>query len=557
VGPLGPDTILHAIAATYPLPRLPIGTDDWVMPVLGAAANSLIIARRLTRPKPKYIPLPLGSVTVDLQPTRTDTIHTVIGGTSGLGKSTTVLPLLDLPIGVLVLALDNTRPIANYLRSLPDGIEWSNEPGSPGWGIGLDVLKGAPSIAAEALVAGWTMKSAGDTGKYRDIARDALVRLIEKIDEAGGQRSLFALATLMVADQGDAETNRACRDWARRIKRLSDRLGPCLGSDLDLVTEMRARKKVLLRLNSFLMPEESPFLAGMFLVMARRAAQEAGVPFVLIIEEAGQLQDYTRQIIPLTQAGRDRGVPVVLLTQNMALLPPQVINNVTLWVSFAQESKKELEFAAERVGLDDIEMLKRKAFRRKDGGRGWAYVRSDRLDTRLVKIKQIQPRRGTQIQPLPDLIQPSVQPFMPPMPDADEDLFEDTYDALPEPSEDRPVWVTSHPDRQKIWKRLRRATAPSVLFHPDKGIWYGGPCLEFQNPSKDGRPRIHLMDGNATAYIEVFKWAGGEIPPSFTIDHLCGVPWCCEYEHLEAVTNEENVRRRSARVRALALLEAA
>ena len=510
-----------------------------------------------------YIPLRLGSKVVDLQPTRTDTIHTVIGGTSGLGKSTTVLPLLDLPVGVLVLALDNTRPIANYIRSLPDGIEWSNEPGSHGWGVGLNILGGTPHIAAEALVAGWTLKSAGDTGKYRDIARDALVRILERIDDMGGERSLLALCALMHADQGDGESNRACRDWARKIKRLSARVGPCLGNDLDLVTAMRERKKVLLRLNSFLMPEESPFLAGMFLVMARRAAQEAGVPFVLIIEEAGQLAEYTKQIVPLSQAGRDRGVPLILLTQNMALLPPQVVNNTTVWISFAQESAAELKFAAERVGLDDPDMLKRSAFRSKNFGRGWAYVRTDRIDTALVHIKQHEAKRsGTPVTPIPaesqalsDLVPPSVAPDVAQW-DDDEEILELAHEPLSLPqaaSEPRPAWVSTS-DSLKVWHRLSRATAPSLQWHPERGFWTGTPCLMWQGNPKATRPQVRIGEATLTVYRVVWEWARGEIPESYTIDHLCGQPRCCDPEHLEIVSNEENIRRRSGRQKALSML---
>jgi HNH endonuclease len=525
------------------------------LPLLAVLLLVLYVVKRKRRKKTIYIPLTLGPVTVDLQPTPTDSIHTVIGGTSGLGKSTAVLPLLDLPVGVLVLALDNTRPIAEYIRTLPDGIEWSNERDSPGWGTKLDILSGPASIASEALVAGWTAKSEGDTGKYRNIARDRLWRIMDALDADCEPRTMLAIVSRMMADAGDGESNRACRDWARRIERLYRQIGDCLGDDLDLVQAMRMQKKVLLRLNSFLMPEESPMLGGMWLVQARRVAQEAGVPFVLIIEEAGQLGQYSKQIVPLSQAGRDRGVPTILLTQNMALLPPQVVNNTTVWVSFAQESKAELQFAAERVGLEDETLLKRSAFKHKNGGRGWAYVRTDKIDTTLVKIKQRKPRQAVPETQLVRLFSdvPSSVPWSVPEPDTEEP---DVYEMLPAPKpEPVPVWIGTDYERRRIWKRLRRATQHAVMWHPEKGFWDGTPCLLWTGTPGSERPKARIGEKTATVYIETYLWSGGKIPESYTLDHLCGEPLCCDPEHLDPCTIAENNKRRSARKKALALLE--
>ncbi len=52
--------------------------------------------------------------------------------------------------------------------------------------------------------------------------------------------------------------------------------------------------------------------------------------------------------------------------------------------------------------------------------------------------------------------------------------------------------------------------------------------------SKHNRHRAHRW-----AY-EYFK---GPIPEGLTIDHLCSVKACVNPEHLEAVTNEENIAR--------------
>lgn len=36
----------------------------------------------------------------------------------------------------------------------------------------------------------------------------------------------------------------------------------------------------------------------------------------------------------------------------------------------------------------------------------------------------------------------------------------------------------------------------------------------------------------------------GEVPEGLEVDHLCRVKWCCNPDHLEAVTHRENIRRR-------------
>lgn len=57
-----------------------------------------------------------------------------------------------------------------------------------------------------------------------------------------------------------------------------------------------------------------------------------------------------------------------------------------------------------------------------------------------------------------------------------------------------------------------------------------------------------LIDG-ATKPLYVhrvsYELAAGPIPEGLTIDHLCRQPLCVNPAHLEAVTNEENVRRQA------------
>lgn len=504
------------------------------------------------RPRTVYIPLELGEVVVDLQPSMHDTIHAVIAGTTGTGKSTSVLPLFDLPIGVLCVALDNTRPIAAKIRTMLGGIEWTNE---PEWPVGLDLLSGDARIVAEVLIEGWAAKTVNDTGKYRDIAQDRLISIIDQVDAAGAARSLPGLAYLMKKPTGDGEGDRACRDWAARMERLDNALGSSLGHDLDIAQAMRDRKKVLLRLNRFINPRMAPMLGGMLLVHARKAAQEVDIPFVLIIEEAGQMGQYVQQITPIAQAGRDRGKPFVLLTQNLSTLPLEVRQNTQVTVGFAQETVEEQRAVAARLEIDPL-LLRRKAFR--DEGRGWAYVKAPGMDTTLVRIKQQKPA------PVRALL-PQVSSVGSPseVPQARRRVL-----ALPVPRILRlgarrvevvevPAWVGKDDLRRRVWANLRYDDKPSLLWHPDWGFREGSPCLVWQKALRGGRPAIKVEGKVLTTYRLTFVWAGNDLPEGMEVDHLCGNLACCRPDHAEACTTQENIRRRDGRRRAMVEREAA
>lgn len=71
------------------------------------------------------------------------------------------------------------------------------------------------------------------------------------------------------------------------------------------------------------------------------------------------------------------------------------------------------------------------------------------------------------------------------------------------------------------------------------------PCLRVRTGQKDGRIQMNEGRGYRLAYEH---W-NGPIPAGFTIDHLCCDPWCIAGDHLEAVTNAENVRRDHERAR--------
>jgi hypothetical protein len=51
------------------------------------------------------------------------------------------------------------------------------------------------------------------------------------------------------------------------------------------------------------------------------------------------------------------------------------------------------------------------------------------------------------------------------------------------------------------------------------------------------------MFGSTTAYRWAYTHWVGPVPEGLEIDHTCLVGWCVNWQHLEAVTKEENLRR--------------
>ncbi len=76
----------------------------------------------------------------------------------------------------------------------------------------------------------------------------------------------------------------------------------------------------------------------------------------------------------------------------------------------------------------------------------------------------------------------------------------------------------------------------------DSGCWVG-PYL---NPYTGYSSLSRTVDGKVTYYYShrvMYTFVVGPIPDGLTIDHLCKNPGCCNPDHLEAVTQRENVHR--------------
>lgn len=75
-------------------------------------------------------------------------------------------------------------------------------------------------------------------------------------------------------------------------------------------------------------------------------------------------------------------------------------------------------------------------------------------------------------------------------------------------------------------------------------LWKGAPNPPggYGRIGTGGRPGYSLF-----AHRVSYEFHIGPIPPGLVLDHLCSTPLCVNPNHLEAVTQQENVRRTVAR----------
>ena len=506
-----------------------------------------------SRPRgPVFIPLVVGNVTVDLQPTVGGTIHTIIDGTSGMGKSTLLVQLLDLPIGVVFLSLDNCRPIQERIDLIPDGIHWTNE---RDWPVALNLLgpAGSPAdIAAEGVVAGFP-KSAGDKGTYRRYAMERLEPAIEAMDAAGTPRRIVPelVQALLVPPPGqprEPDADRACASWAPKLRGLANHLGGSIGPGVDIADAMRNRQKLLIRVNRFRRPEWAPFVGGMALVHLRRAIDEVDVPFLVVVEEAGQLEEYQEMMSPIGQAARDRGKPLIVLTQNPSKLPQEVTNNTKVWISFPHEDKLEaanmahhLRLNADQLLIESFPLLDKK--RPSSRGVGWCYVRAPGIETHLQRVKL--PRPPSKL-PMERQASPQPIPLSPIPPTADAEAPESPLSPpappapiVAPPESEVPLWALSGGElAMRVWLGRKSTGEPCPLWSPTLGTWWDERGCDvwtgsttYPKPGQPVRPRIRHAKRDYTPYREVVRARGDNPDP--TVDHLCGNPMCVKSEHLE------------------------
>ena len=85
-----------------------------------------------------------------------------------------------------------------------------------------------------------------------------------------------------------------------------------------------------------------------------------------------------------------------------------------------------------------------------------------------------------------------------------------------------------------IADRIQNRSIPE----PNSGCW-----LWLDSLTKAGYGRININKKQYYSHILSYQCEKGPIPYGLVIDHLCRNPCCCNPDHLEAVTQAENITR--------------
>ena len=94
-------------------------------------------------------------------------------------------------------------------------------------------------------------------------------------------------------------------------------------------------------------------------------------------------------------------------------------------------------------------------------------------------------------------------------------------------------FIKKHHPRRPLWQFMARYTHPE----PMSGCWL------WTGPTSLGYGQVTQNYKHLKAHNIAYQLLVGPIPQGLILDHLCRTPACVNPDHLEPVTNGENVRR--------------
>lgn len=104
----------------------------------------------------------------------------------------------------------------------------------------------------------------------------------------------------------------------------------------------------------------------------------------------------------------------------------------------------------------------------------------------------------------------------------------------------------AHPCEAAIMRFLSKVQVSEVLFYNNTPCWEWKGCITpktgYGQFRFDGRRGSSLSNPHRFSYCYFI----GDVPEGYEVDHLCKVRHCCSPLHLEAVTVQENRKRRNA-----------
>lgn len=106
-------------------------------------------------------------------------------------------------------------------------------------------------------------------------------------------------------------------------------------------------------------------------------------------------------------------------------------------------------------------------------------------------------------------------------------------------------WCMKHYQRWNTYGTTElRAITPQMRFWSKVDRRFSGACWVWEGVrDRDGYGAVKINQRTRRAHTVAWTWTHGDPAPGLVPDHLCRVRSCVNPDHIEWVTNEENILR--------------